>query len=49
MISGILTAILLATFIGLTVWAWSKNRKSDFAEAASLPLEDELKDRGAGQ
>lgn len=40
MISGILTAILLVTFIGLWIWAWSRRRQRDFTEAANLPLED---------
>jgi len=41
MISGIFTAILLLTFLGLWAWAWSSRRKKDFSEAANLPLEDE--------
>ena len=36
------TIVVLITFIGIIVWAWSKNRSSDFDEAARLPLEDEL-------
>jgi cytochrome c oxidase cbb3-type subunit IV len=40
MISGILTGVLLVTFIGLWAWAWSRRRKADFDEAAHLPLED---------
>jgi cytochrome c oxidase cbb3-type subunit IV len=40
MISGILTGVLLVTFIGLWVWAWSRRRQPDFDEAARLPLED---------
>jgi cytochrome c oxidase cbb3-type subunit 4 len=39
MISGILTAILLLTFIGIWAWAWSRRRQPDFNEAANLPLE----------
>ena len=41
MISGILTSILLVTFIGLWVWAWSRRRSDDFNEAANLPLEED--------
>ena len=40
MISGILTAVLLVTFLGLWVWAWSRRRQHDFNEAANLPLEE---------
>lgn len=38
MISGILTAVLMALFLGLVAWAWSSRRQNDFAEAARLPL-----------
>ncbi len=42
MISGIVTAILLACFLGGTAWAYSGKRKSEFEEAARLPLEDNV-------
>ena len=41
MMSGIFTSILLLTFIGIWVWAWSRRRHEDFSEAANLPLEDD--------
>jgi len=37
---GILTAILLALFVGLWVWSWSRRRDEEFGRAAQLPLED---------
>jgi cytochrome c oxidase cbb3-type subunit 4 len=40
-INGIFTAVLLAAFVGIWLWAWSARRKRDFDEAAHLPLEDE--------
>lgn len=40
MISGILTTILMITFIALWAWAWSKRRQKDFREAANIPLEE---------
>lgn len=40
MISGIVTAILLACFLGGTAWAYSSKRRLDFEAAARLPLED---------
>jgi cytochrome c oxidase cbb3-type subunit 4 len=40
MIMGILTAILLVTFLGIVAWAWSKRRRDDFTAAAHLPLQD---------
>jgi cytochrome c oxidase cbb3-type subunit 4 len=41
MISGIVTAVLLAVFVGAWVWAWRPQRKSAFDAAARLPLEDD--------
>ena len=41
MISGILTALLLAVFVGISLWAWSARSRVRFAEAEQLPLRDE--------
>lgn len=41
MISGIVTAILMASFIGIAVWAYSDRNRDRFARAARLPLDDE--------
>lgn len=38
---GLSTAFLLVAFIGLIFWAYSKNRKKEFDEAANLPFADE--------
>ena len=38
---GLLTAVLLFSFIGLCIWAWSKSRKVDFEASAALPLEED--------
>ncbi len=38
--SGLVTAALLAFFIYGCFWAWSSRRKSEFDEAARLPLND---------
>jgi len=38
---GVLTAVLLFSFIGLCVWAWSSRRKADFEASAALPLEED--------
>ncbi len=35
---GVMTALLIVIFIGLFFWAFSKKRKVDFDEAASLPF-----------
>lgn len=41
MVSGIVTAILLALFVGGWIWAWSPRHKADFDATARLPLDDE--------
>ena len=38
---GIVTAVLLGLFVWLVVWAWSRARKTEFDEAARLPLEED--------
>ena len=40
MVSGIVTAMLLACFVGGWIWAWRPERKSEFDAAAQLPLSD---------
>ncbi len=40
MITGILTALLITVFIGIVFWAYSTRRRTDFAAAAQLPLEE---------
>ena len=40
MITGIITAILLACFLAGTAWAYSDKRKPEFEQAARLPLDD---------
>ena len=35
------TVVLLISFVGIVIWAYSKRRKSDFDEAANLPFTDE--------
>ena len=40
MLSGIVTFALLMVFVGGWLWAWSPRRRSDFEEAARLPLDD---------
>lgn len=38
---GLLTAILLFSFVGLWIWAWSSRRKAEFDASAQLPLEED--------
>jgi len=35
------TVVLMASFIGILVWAYSRGRRSAFDEAANLPFADE--------
>ena len=41
MFRGVLTAVLMALFIGLVAWAYSRRRDEEFSAAARLPLENE--------
>lgn len=45
MISGAVTLTAFVSFIGISVWAWSRRNRARFEEAARLPLDDE--DSGA--
>lgn len=36
------TVLLFVLFCGIVWWAYSDRRKQDFAEAARLPLDDDL-------
>jgi cytochrome c oxidase cbb3-type subunit 4 len=38
---GVVTAVLMALFIALVLWAYSRKRHDDFARLARLPLEDD--------
>jgi cytochrome c oxidase cbb3-type subunit 4 len=39
-VSGLVTAVLLLTFLGIVAWAFSSKRKAEFDAAARLPLTD---------
>ncbi len=38
---GLLTVILMALFLGVWFWSWSKKRSADFEAASQVPLEDD--------
>ena len=42
MFHSLWTIAVLAIFIGIIIWAFSKGRKTAFDEAARLPLEDDV-------
>lgn len=38
---SIMLVVLVAVFVGVCIWAWSKKREKRFEEAANLPFADE--------
>ena len=44
MVAGIVTAVLLAMFIGGWAWAWSPRRRDAFDRAARVPLREDVDD-----
>lgn len=40
-VAGVVTAILMVTFIGIWIWAWRARHKRVFDRMARLPLEDD--------
>jgi cytochrome c oxidase cbb3-type subunit 4 len=38
---AMVTVVSFAVFIAILVWAWSRRREADFAEAANLPFEQD--------
>lgn len=41
MMSGIVIVTLMTGFLSITWWAYSPHKRTDFDEAAQLPLHDE--------
>jgi cytochrome c oxidase cbb3-type subunit 4 len=41
---SIVTVVSLLTFLGIVAWAWSRNNRAHFDEAAQLPFIDESAD-----
>ena len=40
-IAGVVTLVAMMAFIGIWVWAWLPNHKTEFDALATLPMEDE--------
>ena len=38
---GITTAFAMLAFLAVAIWAWSAKRRTDFSQAARLPLDDD--------
>jgi cytochrome c oxidase cbb3-type subunit 4 len=41
LIQSLWSIVILVTFIGIVLWAYSSKRKSAFDEAARLPFDDD--------
>jgi cytochrome c oxidase cbb3-type subunit 4 len=39
-LTGVVTVVLMATFIGIWIWAWRKRHRSTFKRMSELPMED---------
>jgi len=39
--AGVVTVILMLTFIGIWIWAWLPRHRATFDELAKLPMQDE--------
>lgn len=39
-INGVITVIMMLTFIGIWIWAWRKYHLPDFNRMANIPMED---------
>ena len=40
-IRSVVTVVSLLTFVGIVAWAWSRNNRARFDEAARLPFQDD--------
>ncbi|HEX7037320.1 MAG TPA: cbb3-type cytochrome c oxidase subunit 3 [Pseudomonadales bacterium] len=41
-VAGVVTVVLMLTFIGIWVWAWLPRHKVSFDRMAALPLQERL-------
>ncbi len=46
---SVVTVISLFAFLGIVAWAWSRNNRSAFDEAARLPFADEQDAEGVSR
>lgn len=40
-IHSVWTVVVMVLFVGIVIWAYSRKRKTEFDEAARLPLDDD--------
>jgi cytochrome c oxidase cbb3-type subunit 4 len=38
---GVLTVLIMLSFIGIWVWAWSPHHREKFSELARMPLDED--------
>ncbi len=48
-VQGIITIVVMVTFVGIFAWAYSGRRKKQFDEAANLVFSDEEKNKHSGE
>ncbi|RTR33507.1 cbb3-type cytochrome oxidase subunit 3 [Shewanella atlantica] len=48
-IQGIITIVVMLTFVGIFAWAYSSRRKDQFDEAANLVFSDDELSKGSGE
>lgn len=39
-ITGVVTVVLMLTFIGIWIWAWHKRHRPTFKRMSEIPMED---------
>lgn len=48
-IQGIITVVVMITFVGIFAWAYSSRRKKQFDEAANLIFSDDELNKNSGE
>lgn len=39
-VTGVVTVVLMVTFVAIWIWAWRKHHRATFQRMAALPMED---------
>lgn len=39
-VAGVVTVVLMVTFVAIWIWAWRKRHRATFQRMAALPMED---------
>jgi cytochrome c oxidase cbb3-type subunit 4 len=43
-VTGVVTVVLMVTFVAIWVWAWRRQHRATFQRMAALPMEDGASD-----